>query len=51
MMRWIDNWNIRVHRDDIIYIVGDLMFRVKNLEHYLEGLKGKEHLVVGNHDK
>jgi calcineurin-like phosphoesterase family protein len=47
----IDNWNMRVHRDDTIYIVGDLMFRVKSPENCLERLKGKKHLVVGNHDK
>lgn len=47
----IDNWNMRVHRDDIIYIVGDLIFRAKNPEYYLERLKGKKHLITGNHDK
>ena len=47
----IDNWNRKVHRNDIVYIMGDLMFRnEKPAEYYLERLKGKKHLLVGNHD-
>lgn len=48
----IANWNRKVHRDDTVYILGDLMFRNKRPpEEYLSQLKGKKHLVVGNHDK
>lgn len=48
----IDNWNHRVHRDDTVYILGDLMFR-NSLppEAYLEQLKGRKHLLIGNHDR
>lgn len=47
----IQEWNKVVHRDDRVYIVGDLIFRSKNPpEFYLDRLKGKKHLIVGNHD-
>lgn len=47
----MDNWNQKVHRDDTVYIMGDLMFRnEKPAEWYLDRLKGKKHLFVGNHD-
>lgn len=37
----IENWNARVHRDDHVYIVGDLSFRGKpSVVSYLEKLKG-----------
>ncbi|MDD4120571.1 MAG: metallophosphoesterase family protein [Clostridia bacterium] len=49
----INNWNKAIHNDDTIYIVGDLMFRTTNTrpEDYLNRLKGKKHLIIGNHDK
>ena len=48
----IQEWNKVVHRDDQVYIVGDAMFRaVKPPEYYFERLKGKKHLIIGNHDK
>jgi len=47
----IANWNRKVHRDDTVCIMGDLMFRnEKPAEYYLEQLKGKKHLFIGNHD-
>lgn len=47
----IRNWNSRVHKNDTIYIVGDLFFRNRrSAEGYLEELKGRKHLVLGNHD-
>lgn len=47
----IDNWNKKVKNDDIIYIVGDFSFRSKTpVEDFLERLKGKKHLILGNHD-
>ena len=48
----INNWNAKVHRNDTVYIVGDFLFRAKRLaEEYLSVLKGKKHLIIGNHDK
>ena len=46
----MENWNRKVHRNDTIYILGDLMFRSeKPPEDYLRQLKGKKHLIMGNH--
>ena len=48
----IQNWNAKVHRNDTVYIVGDFLFRAQRpAEEYLSELKGKKHLIVGNHDK
>ena len=47
----IERWNDRVSKDDDVYIVGDFCFRSdKPYEHYLRKLKGKKHLIIGNHD-
>ena len=48
----IDNWNRVVNRNDTVYIVGDFIFRARRpAEEYLSVLKGKKHLIIGNHDK
>ena len=47
----ITAWNSRVQKNDIIYILGDLMFRNRaSPEKYLQRMKGKKHLLLGNHD-
>ena len=47
----IENWNRRVTNRDTIYIIGDLFFRNEvPAEKYLKRLKGKKHLLLGNHD-
>ena len=47
----VRNWNNRIHRNDAVYIVGDLFFRnSRPVEGYLEELKGHKHLILGNHD-
>ncbi|MGD9901731.1 MAG: metallophosphoesterase [Spirochaetales bacterium] len=47
----IKNWNEKVNNNDTVYIVGDLFFRnAENPELILNRLKGKKHLIVGNHD-
>ena len=47
----IENWNARVSEGDNIYILGDLMFKNTNPpEYYLKRLKGRKHLIIGNHD-
>lgn len=49
MIQW---WNSRVQRDDHVYIVGDFAYRSELPEEwYLERLKGRKHLIIGNHDK
>lgn len=47
----IDNWNSVVTNQDDVYILGDISYKSKNVEHYLKQLNGKLHLIVGNHDK
>lgn len=45
------NWNARVKDSDNVYILGDLMYRnTIPPNDYLKRLKGKKHLIVGNHD-
>ena len=47
----IELWNGRVSDDDEVYIVGDFAFKnEKPEEWYLQQLKGKKHLIIGNHD-
>ncbi len=48
----IRSWNAKVHANDTVYIVGDFLFRAKRpAEEYFAALKGKKHLIVGNHDR
>lgn len=44
-------WNARVAPDDDIWMLGDFCYRsTKSPVTYLRRLKGKKHLIVGNHD-
>ena len=48
----IHNWNSAVDPEDEVYIVGDVIYKSKNKpEYYLDQLKGRKHLILGNHDK
>ena len=48
----IRNCNAKVTNGDTVYILGDLLFRnEKPAEEYLKQLKGKKHLIIGNHDR
>ncbi len=46
----IANWNRKVHKNDVVYILGDVVWDKKRLSDYMERLSGKKILVVGNHD-
>ena len=47
----IERWNGVVDEDDDVYVVGDFCYRSgKTADWYLARLKGRKHLVVGNHD-
>lgn len=49
--RLISMWNARVQPNDTVYILGDLIFRSAAApESYLSRLRGKKHLILGNHD-
>jgi len=49
----IENWNSRVTNNDDVYIIGDFCFKVSKEQaiRYAKSLKGRKHLIVGNHDK
>ncbi len=48
----IARWNARVTDADRVYIVGDLMcHNTLPAEAYLERLRGRKYLAVGNHDR
>ena len=48
----INKWNKKVKNNDDVYILGDLSFRSPHhISYYLSRMKGKKHLVVGNHDR
>ena len=47
----IENWNEKVNKNDVVYIVGDIVIDKRKLPEYIERLSGKKILVVGNHDE
>jgi calcineurin-like phosphoesterase family protein len=46
----IQNWNSRITNNDDIYFIGDFSYKGGSPQRYLSQLKGKKHLVLGNHD-
>lgn len=46
----IETWNRTVDDDDDIYILGDVMLGSPDNIHYVERLRGRIHIVLGNHD-
>ena len=47
----INKWNQKVKDNDEVYILGDLTFRSGvSVKTYLMQLKGRKHLIIGNHD-
>lgn len=47
----IENWNLRIKKDDFVYHLGDFSFGNKNKQiAILEQLNGKKFLIRGNHD-
>jgi calcineurin-like phosphoesterase family protein len=48
----IENWNAKLRKTDDVYILGDLFYRnVTPAKETLIQLKGRKHLLVGNHDQ
>lgn len=44
-------WNGRVTDDDDVYVLGDFCYRSeKPASFYAKRLKGRKHLIIGNHD-
>ncbi len=46
----LSRWNAKVRDGDTVYILGDLFYRAARVEPILEKLKGRKHLILGNHD-
>ena len=46
----IKNWNERVSKNDDVYILGDVGWKLEHTLEILRRLKGKKHLIAGNHD-
>ena len=48
----ISNWNRVVGPADEVYVLGDFIYKgtVKQTHEILNSLKGKKHLIIGNHD-
>ena len=47
---YVDRWNAIVTDEDDVYILGDVMLGDKSNIEYVKKLKGKIHIVLGNHD-
>lgn len=49
----IQNFNSVVHQNDIVYILGDLAFRLRETKcnEFIARLKGTKILIRGNHDR
>ncbi|KUO72658.1 MAG: hypothetical protein APF77_00520 [Clostridia bacterium BRH_c25] len=48
----LEQWNNCVDVNDTVYIIGDLFFRnTVSADEYLHRMRGKKHLIKGNHDK
>ena len=47
----INNWNNRVTKNDEVYILGDMFWYNDEAPGILSQLKGRKHLVLGNHDR
>ena len=46
----IENWNRKVKKNDVVYLIGDVVWDKKKVVYYMEQLSGKKILVAGNHD-
>ena len=47
---YVEKWNSIVTDEDDVYVLGDLMLGEQSNIEYIKCLKGKLHIVFGNHD-
>lgn len=47
---YVEKWNSIISDEDDVYILGDLMLGEPSNIEYIKRLKGKFHIVFGNHD-
>lgn len=46
----IEKWNSKVKKNDIVYLIGDVVWDKKKVAYYMEQLSGRKILLAGNHD-
>lgn len=46
----INNWNKTVKNKDVVYILGDITMETPDYYCYLDELKGRKKVILGNHD-
>jgi calcineurin-like phosphoesterase family protein len=46
----INNWNNVINKDDIVYVLGDILFGNKEKGEIIKKLNGNINLILGNHD-
>ena len=46
----IDNYNKRVTNKDTVYMLGDMVWKIKDCEDTFKKLNGKKYVYLGNHD-
>ena len=46
----VEKWNSKVQDDDDVYVLGDFMMGEKSNIKYIQQLRGRIHLIRGNHD-
>ena len=46
----IENWNKRVKKNDVVFVLGDVVWDKKRLASYMARLMGTKILIAGNHD-
>jgi len=48
----VSNWNSVVEKDDVVYLLGDFMWRFRDEDFYFaKRLNGRKRLIKGNHDR
>jgi calcineurin-like phosphoesterase family protein len=48
----IENWNRKIGRNDLIYIIGDFgLINTSKYKEYANRLNGQKYLILGNHDR
>lgn len=47
----IKNWNEKINDNDDVYILGDLYYKTNDCVGITKKLRGRKHLIVGNHDR
>lgn len=47
----IHDWNLTVHKKDLVYILGDITMETPEHYYKLDRLNGRKKVILGNHDR